>query len=223
MKSTREQFRQYLADSPILPAPMCGLTHRPFRDLIRKMGGHMVYTPMYASEAVVRGDPKSWDMMDFTDEPGPVVVQIFGSRPAILAEASKVLVRKGADVIDLNMGCPARKIIQSDCGSALLDKPKKMQEILKAMRKAIDIPFTVKVRWHPEDGRSKEIARIVEGEGIDAISIHARTQKERFKGTASWDCIRQLKGWVTMPVIGNGDVKNDADAVRMVDQVGYDE
>lgn len=222
MTAHREQFRRYLSESPILPAPMCGFTQRPFRDLMRGLGAHMVYTPMYSSEAVVRGDPKTWRMMDFRDEASPVVVQVFGSRPAILAEASKILVRHGADVIDLNLGCPARKIVQTDCGSALLDKPKKLQEILRSMRRALDLPFTVKVRWHPEDGRSREIARMVEGEGLDGIAVHARTRAERFGGSAHWDCIARLREWVTMPVIGNGDIKTEADAERMRQETGCD-
>jgi nifR3 family TIM-barrel protein len=230
-----EAFRRYLIRSPILPAPMCGYSERPFRDLLRRMGAHLVYTEMLSSEALVRGDPKTWRLMDFMDEDPPVAVQIFGSRPAILAEAARIAVRKGAAVIDLNMGCPVKKVTRAGCGAALAEDLERARAVCRAMRGAVDVPFTAKIRWQTNGGanaadgdarrvpsRAITVARMCEDEGLDAVAIHARTRAQGYSGTANWDWIAQIKKWLSIPVIGNGDVWTAADAARMRAETGCD-
>ena len=217
----REAFRRYLIRSPILPAPMCGYSERPFRDLLRRMGAHLVYTEMLSSEAMVRGDPKTWRLMDFVDEEPPVAVQIFGSRPAILAEAARIAARSGADVIDLNMGCPVKKVARAGCGSALAEDLERARAVCRAVRGAVDVPFTAKIRWQTNGG-ALVVARMCEDEGLDAVAIHARTRAQGYSGTANWDWIAQIKKSVSIPVIGNGDVWTAADAARMRAETGCD-
>ena len=217
-----ETFRRYLLTCPVVPAPMCGYSDRPFRDLLRSMGAHLVYTEMVSSEAMVRGDPKTWQLMDFRGEAPPVSVQIFGSRAEILAEAAGIAARAGANVIDLNCGCPARKVVGADSGAALLDDPKKLAAVCRAIRRAVDVPFTIKVRWVEANSRTLEIARRCETEGIDAIALHARTRRQGYSGTARWEWIARLKETVSIPVIGNGDVVTPDDFFRMRSETGCD-
>jgi tRNA-dihydrouridine synthase B len=217
-----ETFRRYLLVCPVVPAPMCGYSDRPFRDLLRSTGARLVYTEMVSSEAMVRGDPKTWQLMDFRGEEPPVAVQLFGSRADVLAESARIAVRAGAAVIDLNCGCPARKVVNSDCGAALLDDPKGLAAICRAIRRAVDVPFTIKVRWVAEGERTLEIARLCEAEGIDAIALHARTRKQGYSGTARWEWIAELKRTVSIPVIGNGDVTTADDYFRMRRETGCD-
>jgi len=216
-----ECLRRYLLRSPLLPAPMCGYSDRPFRDLLRMMGACLVYTEMYSSEAIVRGDPKTWRLMDYRGEQPPVAVQIFGTRPSLMAESARIAVRHGAAVVDLNMGCPAKKIVHAGCGAALAENPPLVAAICRAMRAAIDVPLTAKIRWQ-EDGRALEIARICESEGLDAIALHARTRAQAYSGKANWEWIARLKESVAIPVIGNGDIVTAADAARMRAETGCD-
>ena len=215
-----EQLRRYLAASPLLPAPMCGFSDRPFRSLMRENGANLVYTEMISSEAIVRGDPGTCDLMDMSGEAPPVVVQLFGSRAPILAEAACIVERMGAAVVDLNTGCPARKIVASNSGAALLCNPPHVRDICRAIRKVISVPFTVKTRWHREGRDTLEIARICEGEGVDAITLHARTPAQGYSGTAQWEWIARLKEAVTIPVVGNGDINSLDDIVRMRAETG---
>lgn len=217
----REYLRQHLAKSALLPAPMCNYTDRPFRELMRVMGAHLVYTEMYSSEAMVRGDPKTFRLLDFQNEESPVVVQIFGSRPDLMAEAARMVVRHGADIVDLNMGCPAKKVTKTGSGSALAEDLTKACAIIRAIRQAVDIPFTVKMRWQP-DGKALELARICQDEGVDAVTLHARTRAQGYSGTADWDWIAQMKQHLTIPMIGNGDICKPGDAIRMKRQTGCD-
>jgi len=219
----RETIRRYLQACPLLPAPMCGYTDRPFRDLLRPLGGCLVYTEMYSSEALVRGDPKAWRLMDYFGEEPPVAVQIFGSRPNLLAESARIVARYGAAVVDLNMGCPAKKITVGGCGAALAQNFPNAKAAVRAIRKAIpDMPFTVKIRWQP-GGRALEIARMCEGEGVNAIAMHARTREQAYTGQAHWPWIAELKQAVTsIPVIGNGDIKSVDDVERMFAETGCD-
>jgi nifR3 family TIM-barrel protein len=219
--SHAERIRRYFSVCPLLPAPMCSYTDRPFRDLLRLLGAHLIYTEMYCSEAIVRGDPKTWSLMDYRGESGPVAVQIFGSRPDLMAESARIAERWGAHVVDLNLGCPAKKIVRGGCGSALAEDPKSALAIVRAMRKVLRVPFTVKMRWQP-DGQSLELARACEAEGVDAVALHARTRAQGYSGVANWDWIARLKDTVNIPVVGNGDVRSVADARRMLARTGCD-
>jgi nifR3 family TIM-barrel protein len=217
-----ELLRRHLSASPLLPAPMCGYSDRPFRDLLREMGACLVYTEMLSAEAIVRGDKTTWELMDFRGEPPPVAVQIFGFRPPVMAEAAAVVERQGASVVDLNLGCPARKIVRSDCGAALLEDPERVRDIFRSVRRSVRGPLTAKMRWHPDERKLLEVARICEGEGADALTLHARTPGQGFTGRAQWEWIARLKDVLTIPVIGNGDVTTVDDMARMRAQTGCD-
>lgn len=218
----REAIRRYLFLCPLLPAPMCGYTDRPFRDMLRSMGAGLVCTEMYSSEALVRGDPKSWRLMDYFGEEPPVSVQIFGARPNLMAEAARIVARLGASVVDLNMGCPAKKITVNGCGAALAQNFNNARAVVRAIRAAVPgIPFTAKIRWQ-HGGKAIEIARMCEDEGVNAIAIHARTREQAYTGNAHWPWIAAIKNTVNIPVTGNGDVKSAADAERMIVETGCD-
>jgi len=217
----REFIRQALRDSPLLPAPMCNYSDRPFRDLMRYMGAHLVCTEMYSSEAMARGDPKTERLMDYRGGEPLVVVQIFGKRPDLMAESARIAVRLGAHIVDINMGCPAKKITKTGCGAAMAENLPVATAVIRAMRAAVDVPVTVKTRWQT-NGQTFELLRICEGEGVDAIALHARTRAQGYSGTANWEWIARLKACARIPVTGNGDVSSAADAWRMRAETGCD-
>lgn len=200
---------------------MCNYTDRPFRDLLRLMGAYLVYTEMYSSEALVRGDPKTFGLMDYRGEAPPLVVQIFGSRIDLMAESVRVVERLGADAVDLNMGCPAKKITKSGSGAALAENPARARAVVRAMRAATRLPFTVKMRWQLED-KAIEVARMCEDEGVDAVALHARTRAQAYSGSADWRWIARMKEALRIPVIGNGDVRSVVDVARMRAETGCD-
>jgi tRNA-dihydrouridine synthase B len=218
----RPAFREHLRRSSLLPAPMCNYTDRPYRDLLKLMGAHLVYTEMYSSEAMSRGDPKTIRLMDYRGERAPVAVQIFGRRPDLMAESVRIAERWGADIIDLNLGCPVKKIMKAGCGAAMgLDHPVALN-VIRAMRRATDLPFTIKMRWQPDNG-SIRLAQMAEAEGVDAVTLHARTWEQGYSGVADWSHIARLKEAIRhIPVIGNGDVRSVADARRMRRLTGCD-
>lgn len=210
---------------PVLPAPMCGISDRPWRLLAREQGCPLVYTQMVSCEAMTRaGQDKSWSILDMFVEDGPVCAQVFGGDPENLAETARRLQDAGATIVDLNMGCPVNKVIKANGGSALMTQPDLVRRIFRSMRAALTVPFTVKFRagWEKYGEEAFDIACIAEEEGLDAIAVHARTRKQGFKGVADWTIIRALKERVRLPVIGNGDVKTPEDAVRMVRDFGAD-
>lgn len=222
-------YRALLTRQPVQPAPMCGISDFPFRDVCRQMGAEFTWTQMVSSEALVRGDQKTLEILDIdaaTPEPA-LGMQLFGAEPARLAESCRILEERGAAVIDLNMGCPAKKITCSRSGSALLKDLPLVREIFRAMRAATRVPLTVKMRWDWDDdegesGSALEAARIAEGEGLEAVCLHARTREQGYSGEANWDLIGKLKAAVKIPVIGNGDVRSGADALEMLRQSGCD-
>jgi len=203
---------------------MCNITDRPFREILRRMGAHLVYTQMVSAEGLIRGDKGTWGLLDIQGEAPPVAVQLLGGQPDRLAEAAKIVEQQGAALIDVNMGCPARKVTGNDCGSALMRQPWLVGEIVRALRRAVAIPVTVKMRAGWEDGEflAAELARICEAEGADAVALHARTRQQGYRGQADWRLIAALKEAVHIPVIGNGDITAPADAVRMIRETGCD-
>jgi nifR3 family TIM-barrel protein len=222
MPHHREQFAHYLRLCPVLPAPMAGYSDRSFRDLLRLMGAAMTYTEMFSSEAMVRGDPKTWSLMDFNGETPPTVVQIFGSRPDLMAETARIVERHGADVVDLNMGCPVKKITNSGSGAALAENFINARAVIRAIRGAVPgIPFTVKMRWQI-NGRAVDLARMAQDEGVDAVALHARTRAQGYTGVANWEWIGEMKRSLEIPLIGNGDVRSHEDARRMFEETGCD-
>ncbi|MCX7016262.1 MAG: tRNA dihydrouridine synthase DusB [Candidatus Sumerlaeota bacterium] len=218
------RFLELLRDSPVLPAPMCGFSDRAARAIAREHGAHLVYTQMVSAEGLVRDDRKTWRLTDIEGEAPPVAVQIFGARPESAAEAARIVEGRGAAVVDFNIGCPARKVVDNEGGSALLRQPERVARIVRAVVAAVSIPFTVKMRWDwDETGRAAlEIARICEAEGAAGVCLHARTRAAQYQGRADWARIGELKAALRVPVIGNGDIRTDADALAMMRQTGCD-
>lgn len=222
--TTQALWRKILADQPVVPSPMCGISDFAFRAMCRERGGPMTYTQMVAAHGVVRRDPKTFSILDLQGGEPLLGMQLFGSDPELLGESAAILQQMGADVVDLNMGCPARKVTAGCGGSALLREPDLCLRIFRAMRAALTIPFTVKMRWDWDDdmGRSLDIARMAEAEGVDGVCLHARTRQEAYSGEADWTRIARLKQAVAIPVVGNGDVRTPADAARMMAETGCD-
>lgn len=205
-------------------APMCDITLKPFRKICKDFGAGLVFNQMVSAKALTMDDKKSFRLMDFDEDERPVGLQVFGNNPDTLGEAARIMADKKPDVIDLNLGCPAKKIVSDGGGSALMANPQKLRIILKKMRAAIPGAFTVKIRagWDEKSKNALDIARMAEDEGVDAVAIHARTRAQGYTGQSDWDFIKKLKEALAIPVIGNGDVKTADDARRMLLETGCD-
>ena len=205
-------------------APLAGITHMPFRLLAKEAGCALVYTEMISANGLVRHDKKTMHMMSHLPEEKPLAVQLFGHDPAIMAEAAAIAQSSGADIIDINMGCPVKKVLKTRSGAALMKHPEKIETLLKAIRYSITIPLTIKLRtgWDTSGNQAIEIARIAEACGTDAITVHPRTVSQGFGGVADWSVIAAVKKEVSIPVIGNGDIHQPEDALRMITQTGCD-
>ena len=210
--------------SRVIPAPMCNVSDRPFRGLNRSAGAHLVTTQMVSCEGLVRHDRKTWDLLDIAGEEAPVAVQLLGSNPEVLAEAARLIVDQGAALVDFNMGCPARNVTGNACGSALMKEPELVARIVRTIRAAISVPFTVKMRagWDGKDFSALKLAKICESEGAEAVCLHARTREQGYRGQADWSLIAAMRAELQVPVIGNGDVVSPAHAVRMFRETGCD-
>ena len=210
---------------PVLPAPMCGISDHAWRLLSREQGCPLVFTQMVSCEAMVRGgEGKCWRLLDMEPAEAPICVQVFGSDPANHAESARLVQEAGATIVDLNMGCPARKIVSSNGGSALMREPELVRRIFRAMRAVLTVPFTVKFRagWDRYGDEAFAVARMAKEEGLDAVCIHARTRTQMFKGKADWSILAEMKSIAGLPVIGNGDIKSADDAERMIRETGVD-
>lgn len=213
-------------------APMAGLTDTVFRQFIRRLGGcGLIMTEFTSGEAIARewtlpaGHPKrALRYLDFDEDERPITAQLFGSDPERLAEAARIVEQLGFDIVDLNLGCPAKKVVKCNGGSGLLRDLSLLERILRAVRGAVSIPFTLKFRsgWSEEEIVAVDVARLAEDCGLNAIALHPRTRLQGFGGRADWSLIAAVKGAVGVPVIGNGDVETPEDAFRMVAETGCD-
>ena len=219
------QLGPVAVDPPLFLAPMAGVTDRDFRLIVRRIGGvGVVAMEFISSKAIVHGNKKTRELMFFSDEERPLAIQIYGSDAATMAEAARVVEELGADVCDINMGCPANKVLKGCAGAALMGDLDLARRIVRDVRRAITIPLTVKFRLGLDDGRRNylELGRVCEAEGAAAVAMHARTARQMFDGEADWTHLARLKATLGIPVIGNGDVREPEDALRMLAETGCD-
>jgi tRNA-dihydrouridine synthase B len=212
-------------DPPLWLAPMAGVTDRDFRLIVRRIGGvGVVSMEFISSRAIVSGNQHTRDLMHFSGEERPLAIQIYGSDVATMREAALVVEELGADICDINMGCPANKVLKGCAGAALMGDLKLAEAIVRAVREAITIPLTVKFRLGLDDSRRNyiELGKICEANGVAAVALHARTARQMFTGEADWSHLARLKEALAIPVIGNGDVKEPEDALRMLAETGCD-
>lgn len=213
-------------ENNIFLAPMAGVTDLAFRTICKEMGAGLVYTEMVSSKGLYYNDVKTKKITNISEEERPVAIQIFGSDADIMANVikEKINLRNDIDIIDINMGCPAPKIVKNGDGSALLKEPCSVREIVREVVKVSTKPVTVKIRkgWNASNINAVEIAKIVEEEGANAITIHGRTKDMFYSGEADWDVIKDVKQNVSIPVIGNGDIFNAEDGIRMFEYTNCD-
>ena len=209
-------------DVPVVLAPMAAVTNPPYRMLCRELGAGLVVTEMIYAVGLIHGDKKSTKMLDIRSTEHPVSVQLYGKRPEDLAAAAVIVQEAGADSVDLNMGCPMRKVVSSGHGAALLRDPERVFEIFSAMSSAVDIPVTGKIRAGWEDSNAVEVAQAMASGGAKAVTIHGRTKCDMYDGHADLNVIRKLKENVDIVVIGNGDVCDAVSARRMFAVSGCD-
>lgn len=218
------QIGPYKLKSRLLLAPMAGITDKPYRDICRKYGAGLVSSEMITSDLALMKSKKTKTRLIQIDEPAPRSVQILGNDPNAMAEAAQLNVELGANIIDINMGCPAKKVCNKAAGSALLQDPKLVKEILSKVVNAIDVPVTLKIRTgqNYQHRNAIDIAKIAEDCGIASLAIHGRTRQQAFTAHAEYETIRQIKCHIDIPVIANGDVKNINDVKFIFDYTQAD-
>ncbi len=212
-------------DPPLVLAPLAGHTDRAFRGLVRSLGGcGLVITEMVSSEGLARGSKMSREIAAVTETERPVGIQVFGCEPERMGEAAAIVEDLGADVIDVNMGCPVPKVTRTGAGAALMQDARRAGAVISEMVRRTDVPVTAKIRsgWDRTSINAPAIARVLEESGASAITVHPRCRSERHRGKAAWRLIADVKRAVGIPVIGNGDVRDAASAREMIEETGVD-
>ena len=214
----------YVLPSNVVLAPMAGVTDRPFRVLCRRLGAGLAASEMLTSDTRLWNTPKSRYRRSHDGEPEPRVVQLAGADPSALAEAARLNVEEGAQIIDLNMGCPAKKVCGKSCGSALLKDEPLVARILEAVVSSVNVPVTLKIRtgWDRDHRNGVSIARIAEGCGVQALAVHGRTRTDFYHGDAEYQTIREIKSAVRIPVFANGDINTPRKSREVLDFTGAD-
>jgi tRNA-dihydrouridine synthase B len=218
------QIGPYQLDNNLILAPMAGVTDLPFRELCKKLGAGLAVSEMLSSNSRVWNTNKSKLRMDYHNESGIRSVQIAGADPLAMAQTAQLCVQQGAQIIDINMGCPAKKVNKKKAGSALLPHPELVRAILETVVDAVEVPVTLKIRtgWDPENRNGLQIAQIAERSGIQALAVHGRTRQCLYKGEAEYDTIKTIKENVTIPVIANGDITSVEKAKYVLEYTGAD-
>ena len=211
-------------DVPVILAPMSGVTDMPFRRLVKRAGAGMVISEMIASRAMIHAARKTMKMATHCADEHPIAVQLAGCEPDVMAEAARLNEARGASIIDINMGCPVKKVTSGDAGSALMRDEALAAKLLEATVKAVKVPVTLKMRtgWDDDSRNAPNLARIAEECGIQAVAVHGRTRCQFYKGKSAWRFIRQVKDAVSIPVFGNGDVLTVDDGAELLRQSGAD-
>ena len=211
-------------NSQVLLAPMAGTSDKPFRMICREQGAALTTSEMVVMQKHLLNTNKSKHRLDFRSEQSPISIQIAGSESHELAESAQQALEFGADIIDINMGCPAKKVCNKAAGSALMKNEKLVEDIIKSVVNAVNIPITLKMRtgWNEENKNAPTIAKIAEDNGIKMLAIHGRTRAQKYNGDAEYDTVKKIKGIVSIPVVANGDITSAQKAKKVLDYTGAD-
>ena len=214
----------YTLSSPVYVAPMAGVTDAPFRKMAREFGAGLACTEMISSEALVRRHRESFRLMDLGWDQRPVSVQLMGGDPGVMAEAARMAEAAGADIVDINMGCPVPKVVKTSGGSSLLRDPDRACRVSEAVVQAVSVPVTVKIRlgWDAATRNYLEMATRLQATGIQGLAVHGRTRAQRYDPSADWTAIAQVRAAVGIPVAGSGDLRTADDSVRRIRESGVD-
>jgi len=210
------------AAGKIMLAPVAGFTDSPFRRIARRHGAGLVVTELISAEGIVRANRKTMDLLAFREDERPVAIQIFGNNPAVMADAAAIVEGLGPDMIDINMGCPARRICASGSGAALLLEPKKIRDIAEQMVKRVRLPVTAKIRigWDQGSLNYPDIVKALEDAGVSMIFVHGRTRAQQYGGNADWNVIRDIAATSRLPIVGNGDIRSHEEALTRMEFSG---
>lgn len=205
-------------------APISGITDSSFRTIAKEFGCGLVFSGLISSEALIRNHSKTFGLLKYDESEHPLAIQIFGSKPSVMAEAARIVEDNGADIIDINMGCPVKKVVKTNSGSALLKDFQRAETVLEKIVDAVSLPVSIKIRsgWDKDSINALEISRMAEDKGVSVITIHPRTVKQGFSGKSDWNIIKKIKESINIPVIGNGDIKSPVDAEKMIQETGCD-
>ena len=218
------KLKKILIDNPLVLAPMAGVTDKTYRKIVRNHNCGLLYTEMISTKGLIYGNDKTEDMIDIDSDQHPISVQIFGNDPLEFGRVLDLVQSKGADFIDINMGCPALKVVKNCEGAALMKDFKRAESIIREVVSKSSIPVTIKIRkgWDDNNVVAVEFAQMAEAAGVQGIAIHGRTREQLYSGQADWEIIKEIKNKVNVVVIGNGDIFEPKDAKEMLDYTGCD-